>query len=68
MKTLNKYVYLIMEEPPCYFDIPHSSTYEFKGVKTVKLNTTGNEKLVIHLVLTGAEMTANLLPFDYHLH
>ena len=34
-----------MDETPLWFDMPHSATIDFKGVKTVKAKTTGHEKL-----------------------
>ena len=34
-----------MDETPCYFDMPRSGTYDFRGIETVKLKTTGYEKL-----------------------
>ena len=34
-----------MDETPLWFDMPHTSTIDFKGVKTVKAKTTGHEKL-----------------------
>ena len=46
-------VYLNMDETPLYFDIPRNSTIYVKGVKTVKLKTTGYEKLRITVVLTA---------------
>ena len=33
-----------MDETPLYFDIPNHSTYDMRGVKTVRMATTGNEK------------------------
>ena len=35
-----------MDETPCYFDVPRSTTYNFSGVQTVKVATTGHEKLI----------------------
>ena len=42
-----------MDETPCYFDMPSSTTFDLKGVKTVKVRTTGNEKLRFTAVLTA---------------
>ena len=44
---------LNMDETPCYFDLPRSTTYDFEGVKTVKVGTTGNEKMSFTAVLTA---------------
>ena len=43
---------LNMDETPCYFDVPRSTTYDFSGVQTVKVATTGHEKLRFTAVLT----------------
>ena len=40
-----------MDEIPCYFDMPSSTTFDLKGVKTVKVRTTDNEKLRFTAVL-----------------
>ena len=37
----------------CFFDMSSSATFELKGVKTVKVRTTGNEKLWFSVVLTA---------------
>ena len=42
-----------MDESPCYFDVPRAETFDFRGVKTVKLKTTGHEKLRFATVLTA---------------
>ena len=42
-----------MDETPLYFDIPRNSTIDAKGVKTVKLKTTGYKKLRFTAVLTA---------------
>ena len=69
MQNLKEYdVIMNMDETPCYFDIPSSSTFDFKGVNTVKMKTTGNEKLRFTAVLTagvkkvGDEFSAVRLP------
>ena len=36
-----------------YFDIPRNSTIDLKGVSTVKLKTSGNEKVRYTAVLTA---------------
>ena len=41
-----------MDETPCYFDMPRSGTYDFRGIGTVKLKTPGYEKLRFTTVLT----------------
>ena len=54
MEQLKRYdVSLNMDETPLYFDIPGNSTIDVKGVKTVKLKTTGYEKLRFSAVLTA---------------
>ena len=40
---------LNMDETPCYFDLPRSMTYYFEGAKTIKVGTTGNEKMPLPL-------------------
>ena len=40
-----------MDETPCYFDMSFSATFDLKGVKTVKMKSTGNEKLRFTAVL-----------------
>ena len=46
-------IILNMDETPCYFDVPRSTTYDFSGVQTVKVATTGHEKLRFTAVLTA---------------
>ena len=41
-----------MDKTPLSFDIPSSSTIDFKGVKTVTSKTTGHEKLRFTAVIT----------------
>ena len=54
MKSLPSYEYYYnMDETPCYFDVPRSKTYDFRGVSTVKLKTTGHEKLRFTAALTA---------------
>ena len=49
-----------MDETPCYFDIPRSSTIDKKGVQTVKVKTTGAERLRFSVALTaGVKKTEN---------
>ena len=49
-----------MDETPCNFDMPSSSTFDTKGVQTVKVRTTGHEKLRFTAVLTpGIDVTGN---------
>lgn len=69
MQSLKDYdVIMNMDETPCYFDIPRSSTFDFKGVNTVKMKTTGNGKLRFTVALTagvkrvGNEFSAVRLP------
>ena len=54
MKSLGDFdIIMNMDETPCYFDMPSSTTFDLKGVKTVKVRTTGNEKLRFTAVLTA---------------
>ena len=69
MQNLKEYDFIMnMDETPCDFDIPSSSTFDFKSVNTVKMKTTGNEKLRFTAVLTagvkkvGNEFSAVRLP------
>ena len=49
-----------MDETPCYFDIPRSSTIDKKGVQTVKVKTTRVERLRFTVALTaGVKKTEN---------
>ena len=49
-----------MDETPCYFEMSESSTIDTKGVQTVKVKTTGHEKLRFTAVLSaGIKITAN---------
>ena len=49
-----------MDETPCYFDIPRSSAIDKKGVQTVKVRTTGTERLRFTVALTaGVKKTEN---------
>ena len=49
-----------MDETPCYFDMPESSTIDTKGVQTVEVKTTGHEKLRFMAVLSDEiKITAN---------
>lgn len=41
-----------MDEMPLWFDFPNAKTYDFRGVKTVKSKTTGQEKLPYTVVLS----------------
>ena len=49
----NNEQYFNMDETPCYFDIPCSSSFDFKGVQSVTLKTTGHEKLPFTAALTA---------------
>ena len=49
-----------MDETPCYFDMPESSTIDTKRLQIVKVKTTGHEKLRFTAVLSaGIKITAN---------
>ena len=61
MKNISEFANLAnMDETPCYFDIPRSSTIDKKGVQTVKVKTTGAERLRFTVALTaGVKKTEN---------
>ena len=67
MKDLPPYdQYYNMDETPCYFDILRSKTFDFRGVQTVKIKTTGHEKLRFTSALTAA-LTAALTQLPLQL-
>ena len=51
-----------MDETPAYFDLPSTSTIDFKGVRNVHVKTTGHEKLRYTVVLTQAADGSKLPP------
>ena len=51
-----------MDETPFWFDLPSAETYDFKGLKTIKSRTTGNERLPFTVVLTALANGAKLKP------
>ena len=54
MKNIGEFAnFANMDETPCYFDIPRSSTIDKKGVQTVKVKTTGAERLRFTVALTA---------------
>ena len=54
MKNIGEFENLVnMDETPCYFDIPRSSTIDKKGVQTIKVKTTGTERLRFTVALTA---------------
>ena len=58
MKSYGNFeIIMNMDETPCYFDMPSSSTFDLRGVNTVKVKTTGNEKLRFTCVLTAVVTT-----------
>ena len=61
MKNIGEFANLAnMDETPCYFDIPRSSTIDKKGIQTVKVKTTGAERLRFTEALTaGVKKTEN---------
>ena len=66
MKNIGEFANVVdMDETPCYFDIPRSSTIDKKGVQTVKVMTTDAERLRFTVALTpGVEKAENgLTPF-----
>ena len=49
-----------MDETPCYFEIPRSSTIDKKRVQSVKVKTAGAERLRFTIALTaGVKKTEN---------
>ena len=67
MKNIGEFANLAnMDETPCYFDIPRSSTIDKKGVQTVKVKTTGAKRLCFTVALTaGVKKTENgFTPFQ----
>ena len=46
-----------MDETPCYFDIPGSSTIDKKGVLTIKVKTASAESLRFTVALTARVKT-----------
>ena len=61
MQSIRGYDYIWnMDETPCYFDMPESSTIDTKRLQTVKVKTTGHEKLRFTAVLSaGIKITPN---------
>ena len=61
MQSIRGYDYIWnMDETPCYFDMPESSTIDTKGVQIVKVKATGHEKFRFTAVLSaGFKITAN---------
>ena len=52
--------YYNMDETSCYFDIPRSKTFDFRGVQIVKIKTTGHENLRFTAALTaGVKRTSD---------
>ena len=52
--------YYNIDETPCYFDVLRAGSYDFKGVQSIKLKTTVNEKLRFTVALTaGVQRTTN---------
>ena len=53
MSDKRKYeLYVNMDESPQYFDMPRNATFDITGVKSVKVKTTGYEKLRFTTVLS----------------
>ena len=60
IKKIGEFVNLTnKDETPCYFDIPRSSTIDKKGVKTVKVKTTGVEHRFTVALTAGVKKTEN---------
>ena len=54
MKNIGEFANLAnLDETPCYFDIPWSSTIDKKGVQTIKVKTTGVERLCLKKTENG---------------
>ena len=47
-------------ESPDWFDLPSPETYDFKGLRTIRSKTTGDEKLrftvVLSMLVNGAKL------------
>ena len=53
MKDIGQFAILAnMDETPCYYDVPRSTTIDIKGVQTVKVKTTGAERFRFTAALT----------------
>ena len=48
-----------MDETPCYFDIPRNAAFDTKGVSTVKIKTTGHDKLRFNAALADGDCREN---------
>ena len=60
MKNIGEFVNLTnLDETPCYFDIPPSSTIDKKGVQTVKVKTKGVEHRFTIALTAGVKKTEN---------
>ena len=60
MKNIGEFINLTnMDETPCYFDIPPSSTIDKKVVQTVKVKTTGVEHRFTVALTAGVKKTEN---------
>ena len=54
MNSLDEFDIIVnMDETPCFLDMTLSGTLDLKGVKTVKIRTTENEKLRFSVVFTA---------------
>ena len=51
-----------MDESPFWFDLPSSESYDFQGLKTIKVKTTGYEKMRFTVVLTALANGTKLKP------
>ena len=62
MKNSSEFANLAnMDETPCYFDIPGSTTIDKKGVLTLKVKTASAEKIRFTVALTAtAKKTENV--------
>lgn len=54
--------YANMDEVPVWFDMPGSRTYDFEGNRSIKLLTTGNEKLRFTVVLCSLSTGEKVKP------
>ncbi|CAG8715894.1 8553_t:CDS:2 [Dentiscutata erythropus] len=60
-KKFEKKYILFFDETPVWFDMPRNSTLDFRGVREVRIRTTGNDKLRFTVVL-GFTASGHKLP------
>lgn len=60
---INRESIVNMDETPCYFDLPHNSTVDAKGMKNIHIATSGYEKMRFTTVLACTATGRKLMPF-----